>query len=64
MAIVGVVHMGELLTWVASPAHSQAEVATLQAVITTGLQMAAQTLQAMTDQAKDTTEDLMRRMRH
>lgn len=64
LVLVGVAADEQLLTWFASPANNQAEAAAVQAIITSGLKLAAQAVQDMTASAAAAADDLLARVRH
>lgn len=64
LVLVGVAADGELLTWFASPANNQAEAAAIQAVITSGLKLAAQAVQDIAATAAADAAHLLARFRH
>ena len=64
LVLIGVASQGELLTWFASPAQTQIEAVSIQAVVACGLRLAAAVVMDTTQQAVDEAQALISRVRH
>jgi hypothetical protein len=64
LVLIGVASQGELLTWFASPAQTQVEAMSIQAVVTCGMRVAASVVINANQQAVDEANALISRVRH
>lgn len=64
LVLIGFAADGELLTWFASPARNPTEAAAIRAVVTTGVQLAAQAVQDFAATAAAAADELLTRVRH
>jgi len=61
LVVIGVVSHGELMTWFASPAHSEAEAILTERVVTSGVQLATAVLSQMQTGAQVLADEVIKK---